>query len=78
MVNTEILFLKIGFVLIYMSENKNGDAWLSDTNADIVVVLDKTGNIRYDGELIRRKHSIDPGYIVSDDLSHIIFKNNCL
>ena len=66
MVNTEILFLKIGF------------AWLSDTNADIVVVLEKTGNIRYDGELIRRKHSIDPGYIVSDDLSHIIFKNNCL
>ena len=41
MVNTEILFLKIGFVFIYMSENKNGDAWLSDTNADIVVVLDK-------------------------------------
>ena len=33
---------------------------------------------RYDGEQIRRKHSFDPGYIVSDDLRHIIVKNNCL
>ena len=60
-----------------MSKNNNEDArFFSDTNANIVVVLDKTGRIRYDGEQIRRKHSFDPGYIVSDDLSHIIVKNN--
>ena len=60
-----------------MSKNNNGDACVSNTNANIVV-MDKTGSIRYDGELIRKKHSFDPGYIVSDDLSHIIVKNNCL
>ena len=69
---------KIEFVLMYTSENNNGDACVSDTNANIVVALDKTGSIRYDGELIRKKHSFDPGYMVSDDLSHIIVKNNCL
>ena len=60
-----------------MSKNYNEDAWFSDTNANIVVVLDKTGSIRYDGEQIRGKHSFDPGHIVPDDLSHIIVKNNC-
>lgn len=76
MVNTEILF-NVWVRFNYMSKNNNGDAWFSDNNAKIVVVLDKTGSIRYGGELIRRKHSFDPVYIVSDDLSHIIVKNNC-
>ena len=47
---------KTGFGLLYMSENNNGDICVSDTSANIVIVLDKAGRVRlrYDGRPARR------------------------
>nr|XP_022312179.1 tripartite motif-containing protein 3-like [Crassostrea virginica] len=74
---------KDGKYSLYMSENNNGDVCVSDLNADTVVVVDKTGRIRfrYDGTPARRENSLDPRGIVTDALSQIIvadFNNNCL
>ena len=66
-----------------MSENNNRDVCVSDLNANTVVVVDKTGRIRFrfDGTLARREKSFYPRGIVTDALSQIIvadYKNNCL
>ncbi|XP_022304365.2 uncharacterized protein LOC111111593 [Crassostrea virginica] len=53
---------KEGVYSLYMSENKNGDACVSDGNAYTVVVVDKTGRVRfrYDGTPARREKSFGP------------------
>ncbi|XP_048742724.2 uncharacterized protein LOC125656172 [Ostrea edulis] len=55
-------------------ENNNGDVCASDLNADTVVVVDKSGRVRfrYDGTPAMRKKSFDPGHIVTDSMSQII------
>ncbi|XP_048740311.2 uncharacterized protein LOC125654393 [Ostrea edulis] len=55
-------------------ENNNGDICASDINADTVVVVNKSGRVRfrYDGTPARRKKSFNPGHIVADYMSHII------
>ncbi|XP_022311816.2 uncharacterized protein LOC111117043 [Crassostrea virginica] len=77
------LIFKDGGYSLYMSENNNGDVCVSDINADTVVVVDKTGRVRfrYDGTPARREKSFDPRGIVTDALSQIIvtdYNNNCL
>nr|XP_022311684.1 tripartite motif-containing protein 3-like [Crassostrea virginica]XP_022311685.1 tripartite motif-containing protein 3-like [Crassostrea virginica]XP_022311686.1 tripartite motif-containing protein 3-like [Crassostrea virginica] len=74
---------KDGEYPLYMSENNNGDVCVSDVNADTVVVVDKTGRVRfrYDGAPARREKSFDPRGIVTDALSQIIvtdYNNDCL
>ncbi|XP_078327995.1 uncharacterized protein LOC111117834 [Crassostrea virginica] len=66
-----------------MSENNNGDVCVSDVNADTVVVVEKTGRVRfrYDGTPATIEESFDPRGIVTDALSQIIvtdINNNCL
>nr|XP_022311433.1 uncharacterized protein LOC111116737 [Crassostrea virginica] len=68
---------------LFMSEKNNGDVCVSDVNADTVVVVDKTGRVRfrYDGTPARRKKSFAPTGIVTDSLSQIIvtdINNDCL
>nr|XP_022307783.1 uncharacterized protein LOC111113784 [Crassostrea virginica] len=75
--------LKDGGNPLFMSENNNGDVCVSDCNAGTVVVVDKTGRVRfrYNGTPTRRKKSFAPRYIVTDALSQIIVAdiyNNCL
>nr|XP_022312099.1 uncharacterized protein LOC111117325 isoform X2 [Crassostrea virginica] len=74
---------KDGPYSLFMSENNNGDVCVSDRNADTVVVVDKTGRVRfrYDGTPARREKSFGPGGIVTDALSQIIvtdINNDCL
>ena len=74
---------KDGEYLLYMSENNNGDVCVSDLNAETVVVVDKTGSVRfrYDGTPARRGKSFEPRGIVTDSLSQIIVtdvNNDCL
>nr|XP_022311589.1 uncharacterized protein LOC111116857 [Crassostrea virginica] len=76
-------FFKDGGCFLFMSENNNGDVCVSDVNADTVVVVDKTGRVRfrYDGTPARREKSFDPRGIVTDALSQIIvtdYNNHCL
>nr|XP_022310928.1 tripartite motif-containing protein 2-like [Crassostrea virginica] len=66
-----------------MSENNNGDVCVSDVYANIVVVVDQTGRVRfrYDGTPDRREMSFGCRGIVTDALSQIIvtdINNNCL
>ncbi|XP_078330870.1 uncharacterized protein LOC144624775 [Crassostrea virginica] len=68
---------------LLMSENNNGDVCVSDANANTVVVVDKTGRVRfrYDGTPARREKSFNPRGIVTDALNLIIvadYNNNCL
>ncbi|XP_022303722.2 uncharacterized protein LOC111111184 [Crassostrea virginica] len=77
------LIFKDGSSSLYMSENNNGDVCVSDRNANTVVVVDKTGRVRfrYEGTPARREKSFHPRYIVTDALSQIIvadINNNCL
>ncbi|XP_078330866.1 uncharacterized protein LOC111117833 [Crassostrea virginica] len=74
---------KDGDYSLHMSKNNNGDVCVSDVNADSVVVVDKTGRVRfrYDGTPARREESFGPRGIVTDALSQIIVAdvdNNCL
>ncbi|XP_078330462.1 uncharacterized protein LOC144624502 [Crassostrea virginica] len=74
---------KNGDNALYMSENNNGDVCVSDRHTETVVVVDKTGRVRfrYDGTPARREESFGPRYIVTDALSQIIvtdINNNCL
>ncbi|XP_078328795.1 uncharacterized protein LOC144623831 [Crassostrea virginica] len=74
---------KDGGYSLLMSENNNEDVCVSDTNVNTVVVVDKTGRVRfrYDGTPARTKKSFAPRYIVTDALSQIIvadIDNNCL
>lgn len=58
---------------LHMAENTNEDICVSDTNAELVIVLDKTGKVRvqYDGESAGRK-KFHPTCIVTDLMSRII------
>lgn len=59
---------------LYVAENTNEDICVSDTNAELVNVLDKTGKVRfqYDGESAGRKYNFHPRCIVTDLMSRII------
>jgi sugar lactone lactonase YvrE len=64
-------------------ENMNGDICASDNNAKDVVVVDKSGRVRfrYDGIPAKRKMSFNPKGIVTDSMSQIIVadvNNACL
>ncbi|XP_078328814.1 uncharacterized protein LOC111111011 [Crassostrea virginica] len=69
---------KDGGKSLFMSENNNGDVCVSDVNTDTVVVVDKTGRVRfrYDGTPARREKSFRPRGIVTDALSQIIVIDN--
>nr|XP_022312164.1 uncharacterized protein LOC111117361 [Crassostrea virginica] len=72
-----------GFSSLFISENNNGDICVSDSNANTLIVVDKTGRIRfrYDGTPSRRKETFAPRGIVTDSSSLIIVadnSNNCL
>jgi hypothetical protein len=74
---------KEGEYALYVVENNNGDVCASDRNADTVVVVNKSGRVRfrYDGTPARRKKSFDPKHIVTDSMSQIIvadYNNACL
>nr|XP_022311986.1 tripartite motif-containing protein 3-like isoform X2 [Crassostrea virginica]XP_022311987.1 tripartite motif-containing protein 3-like isoform X2 [Crassostrea virginica]XP_022311988.1 tripartite motif-containing protein 3-like isoform X2 [Crassostrea virginica] len=74
---------KDGFFSLFMSENNNGDVCVSDPNAGTVVVVDKTGRVRfrYDGTPASREKAFSPRGIVTDALNQIIvadYNNNCL
>ncbi|XP_078330862.1 uncharacterized protein LOC144624771 [Crassostrea virginica] len=74
---------KDGPYSLFMSENNNGDVCVSDRNADAVVLVDKTGRVRfrYDGSPARREKSFGPKGIVTDVLNQIIvtdINNDCL
>jgi hypothetical protein len=74
---------KGGEYSLYVVENKNGDVCASDQNADTVVVVNKSGRVRfrYDGTPARRKKSFNPKQIVTDSMSQIIvadINNDCL
>lgn len=62
---------------LYMTENTIKDICVSDTNAELVIVLDKTGKVRfqYDGESAGRKKKFHPTCIVTDLMSRIIVKD---
>jgi hypothetical protein len=68
---------------LYVVENNNGDVCASDTNANTVVVVNRSGRVRfrYDGTTARRRESFDPGNIATDSMSQIIvadYNNDCL
>nr|XP_022311421.1 uncharacterized protein LOC111116726 [Crassostrea virginica]XP_022311422.1 uncharacterized protein LOC111116726 [Crassostrea virginica] len=68
---------------LYMSENNNGDVCVSHIGTGTVVVVDRTGNVRfrYDGKQARIKKRFGPKRIATDALSQIIvtdFNNDCL
>jgi hypothetical protein len=64
--------------LLYMVENNNGDICAADSNAMSLVVVNKSGRVRfrYDGTPTRWKKSFDPVYIVTDSMSQIIVADN--
>ncbi|XP_048741223.2 tripartite motif-containing protein 2-like isoform X2 [Ostrea edulis] len=64
-------------------ENNNGDICASDSNAKAVVVVDKSGKVRfrYDGTPANRKESFNPGHTATDSIGQIIvtdYNNACL
>ena len=68
---------------LYLSENNNGDISVSDTETKFLIVLDRTGQVRfrYDGTPARSKQRFNPGCIVTDCLGQIIVtdsNNECL
>ncbi|XP_062579927.1 uncharacterized protein LOC134241935 [Saccostrea cucullata] len=68
---------------VCVEENNNGDICASDLGADTVIVMDKTGKVRfrYDGTPARRNNPFHPQIIATDSLSQIIitdFNNDCL
>ena len=79
---TRKLIFKNGDNSLFMTENNNGDVCVSDRNDNTVVVVGKTGRVRfrYNGAPARREKSFDPRYIVTDALSQIIVTdiNDCL
>ncbi|XP_062571889.1 uncharacterized protein LOC134233854 [Saccostrea cucullata] len=68
---------------MYVVENNNGDIVASDINATAVVVVDRTGKVRfrYKNKPPGEKQSFGSGQIVTDSLGHIIVTdefNDCL
>jgi DNA-binding beta-propeller fold protein YncE len=74
---------KEGPCLLFLVENNNGDVCASDNNAKAVVVVNKSGRVRfrYDGTPVKRKKAFNPRNIVTDSMSQIIVadrSNDCL
>ncbi|XP_062569794.1 uncharacterized protein LOC134231834 [Saccostrea cucullata] len=74
---------KGGELGVYVEENNNSDICATNSNAETVIVMNKTGKVRfrYDGTPARRKNPFYPAYLVTDSLSQIIitdFKNASL
>ncbi|XP_062588234.1 uncharacterized protein LOC134249893 [Saccostrea cucullata] len=68
---------------VFVVENNNGDIVASDGNASTVVVVDRTGKVRfrYNNKPPGGKESFCPGQIVTDSMGHIIvvdYQNDCL
>ncbi|XP_061169566.1 uncharacterized protein LOC133178929 [Saccostrea echinata] len=68
---------------LFLAENNNGDICASDCNATVVVVVSKTGKVRfrYNGDSAKRRNSFGPVQIVTDLSSQIIMSdvfNDCL
>ncbi|XP_062621522.1 uncharacterized protein LOC134283100 [Saccostrea cucullata] len=68
---------------VYVVENNNGDIVASDLNARAVVVVDRTGKVRfrYNNKPPGGKKSFCPAQIVTNSMGHIIVAdefNNCL
>ncbi|XP_048750839.2 uncharacterized protein LOC125662608 [Ostrea edulis] len=67
---------------LYMMENNNGDICVCDRNAKTVVVVTKSGRVRfrYDGTP-SRMDSFNPVHVVTDSMNQIIladYNNDCL
>ncbi|XP_062618801.1 uncharacterized protein LOC134280414 [Saccostrea cucullata] len=74
---------KEGYCVLYLAENNNGDICVSDINAKIAIVVDKTGRVRfrYDGTPARRENPFSPRKLVTDSMDQIIvadYYNDCL
>jgi hypothetical protein len=72
-----------GVLPLYVVENNNGDVCASDANAGVVVVVNKSGRVRFkfDGTPAKRKKPFNPRHIVTDSMSQIIVAdwiNACL
>ncbi|XP_055999758.1 uncharacterized protein LOC125656594 [Ostrea edulis] len=72
-----------GGYLVYVTENNNGDIVASDQNAKRVVVVNRTGTVRfrYNDKPPGGEKSFSPGQIVTDSMRHIIvadYHNACL
>ncbi|XP_056000075.1 uncharacterized protein LOC130048055 [Ostrea edulis] len=72
-----------GIYGVFMTENDNGDIVASDSNADTVVVVDRTGKVRfrYNDKPPEGQKPFHPAKIVTDSMRHIIvadFNNACL
>ncbi|XP_061179541.1 E3 ubiquitin-protein ligase TRIM71-like [Saccostrea echinata] len=72
-----------GKIGVNVGENNNEDICASDSDANTVIVVDKTGRVRfrYDGTPARRNRQFQPMHIVTDALSQIIINdinNDCL
>ncbi|XP_061182729.1 E3 ubiquitin-protein ligase Midline-1-like [Saccostrea echinata] len=72
-----------GIHIVFVVENNNGDIVASDRNARTVVVVDRTGKVRfrYNNKPPGGKESFYPTQIVTDSMGHIIVVdefNDCL
>lgn len=68
---------------LIVTENTNGDIVTSDKNADKVVVVSRSGKVRfrYNIKPVRGKKPFCPGHVVTDSVGHIIVvdsNNTCL
>ncbi|XP_061196343.1 uncharacterized protein LOC133204606 [Saccostrea echinata] len=73
---------KGGSLMLFVTENSNGDICASDCNADTVTVVNKTGRLRYryKGEQTMEK-KFKPSTIVTDAVGNILvedFGNECI
>lgn len=72
-----------GMHALIVTENTNGDIVTSDQNADKVVVVSRSGKVRfrYNIKPVRGKKPFCPGHVVTDSAGHIIVvdsNNSCL
>lgn len=67
-----------GIFKLYVTENTNEDICVSDVNAYSLVVVDKTGRVRfrYDGTPAKTERFFDPRCLVTDSFGHIILTDN--
>ncbi|XP_062599613.1 E3 ubiquitin-protein ligase TRIM71-like, partial [Saccostrea cucullata] len=70
--------LKNGFHTPFVDENINGDICVSDVNANMVVVVGKSGRVRfrYDGTSAGMENPFQPQQIVTDSVGQIIVADN--
>ncbi|XP_062610735.1 E3 ubiquitin-protein ligase TRIM45-like [Saccostrea cucullata] len=74
---------KRGKFKLLLSENNNEDICISDPNANMVIVLDNVGCVRfrYDGTPARKEEVFCPSQVVTDSMNQIIvadYNNDCL